>query len=103
MVVWDFLDELVLRHGLSRVVDSEALSLERLDGILTDIFKEKKPEMFVVYRMKNSWLANARRSGKGVLAHSFMDGGNASGRHRDSSYGWRHRSGDSNWVGHDGR
>lgn len=42
--------------------------------------------MFVVYRMKNSWSANARRSGlKGILAHPFMDGGNASGRQGDSS------------------
>lgn len=103
MVGRDFLDELVLSHSLGRMVDGEALSFKRLDGILADVFEKEKSKSFIVYRMEYFWLSDARGSSKGVLAHAFVDrGGEGGGGQGDSSGRWRDGAGDGDGLGHDG-
>ena len=79
MVRADLLYEFILRHGLGRMVDMEALRAESLDGLLTDVFKEKEPKILVVYGVQNLGQTNGREV-EGVLAgdHAVMnigDGG----------------------------
>lgn len=53
MVLTNFRNEFVFRHGLCRMVDCETLCLESLDGLLADIFEKEELQAFIVYGMKN--------------------------------------------------
>ena len=67
MVRANLLYEFILRHGLGRMVDMEALRAESLDGLLADVFKEKEPKILVVYGVQNFGQTNGGEV-EGVLA-----------------------------------
>ena len=81
MVGADLLDELILGHGLGRVVDVKAMGLESLDGLLADVFEDEEPEVFVVYGMKDLGLANGKVDGVLAKQHAIVEttGGNRGG------------------------
>ena len=73
--------ELVLGHGLGRMVDMEALGTEGRDGFLADVFEDEEPEVFVVYGMKDLGLANGKVDGVLAKQHAIVEttGGNRGG------------------------
>ena len=83
----DFLDKLVLRHGLGRVVYVEALRAEGLDGLLADVLKEKETEVLIVDGMESLRLTNGKVEGllaEEVVVDARRGGG---GRRRDDVLG----------------
>ena len=81
MVRADLLYEFILRHGLGRMVDMEALGTEGRDGFLADVFEDEEPEVFVVYGMKDLGLANGKVDGVLAKQHAIVEttGGNRGG------------------------
>ena len=73
MVAADLLHELVLGHGLGRVVDMEALRLERPDGLLADVLEEQQPQVLVVYWVEDLGLADGVTDGHAVLAAAVCE------------------------------
>ena len=85
MVLVDLFHELILGHGLCRVIYMPALILESSDSLRTDILKEEELEVLVVYGVKDLWSADVRgccpahsaepivESGRGVAGETEID------------------------------
>ena len=83
MVLVDLLHELVFRHSFGRVIYTPSLVLEGFDGLRTNVFKKKEPEMLVFHWMKDFWLTEMHGyAGAPPLVVLVKTGGN-----------WRDRDG----------
>ena len=66
VILADFLDELVFRHGLGGMVDVPALGAECLDCLLADVLDEEDAQVLVVDGVQDPWHAN------GPDSHRFL-------------------------------
>ena len=97
------MDELILGHGLGRVVDVKAMGLESLDGLLADVFEEQKTQVFVVHGVEDLGLANSKADGHGVFSSGeevVQGGGRGGGGDRDGGGGLGGTGGDGDGRGH---
>lgn len=86
MVAANLLDELVLGHGLGRVVHMEALRLERTDSLLANVLEQQQPEVLVVYGVEDLGLADRETNSHRVLSTgAFLEGRGGGGGDRDDA------------------
>lgn len=98
MILSDLFQELVLAPCFGEMVDLEALFLERIYGLLADVFEEQQAQVFIFNRVQDLGLPYRVRLVLG-LAKTVMEGG-LGGRQGETGVqhvGWR--PGDGDYVG----